>query len=394
MHVKPSTLIMASLLISLVAPSLVYVGGELTDTLLIHVVVTREGKLVSSRLHVLAAMPPGFEFIMPVNATQGFADIRLSLSSLVNPWTAEYQARGRSSLPLVEIVAIGQGYMGVGFVTLAEEEFRGPVEKRVEIELNQKPPPREQSTSSSQVEPLGSVLVDWHEKDYYIDVGELRTNANSWGVLGGVYQINKKIGFTIDVFISGWTIGSYFWIWKNEQSPPNEAVNVLRSEIGYIWMKTTYRFEHWVIDEIYHLYQVYIRDFYPSTVDATTEKKGSEAQIEEWVYDGTNSSTNPLKYLFYRLLFTTSFRASSVDVLDYIVYLYEVLKKIPKSVKDAAFNLGALLIDVNFVYSLETAFALNMVSYADAGTTHKLYYIRDYYKGVPYPAYYWKIVKV
>jgi len=381
---------MASLLISLIAPSLVYVGGELTDTLLIRVVVTREGKLVGSRLHVLASMPPGFEFITSVNATQGAADIRLSLSSLVNPWTAEYQEKGRSALPLIEIVAIGQGYAGMGYATLAEEEFLGPLTKTVQIELTEKLPPKEQSTASSQVQPLGSVLIDWHEKDYYIDIGELRTNPNAWGDLISSYVKNEKIGFTIDAFVTGWTIGSYFWVWRNEQSPLNEYVYVPRSSIGYVWMKTTYRFEHWLIDGVYHLYSVYIRDFYPSTVDATLEKKGSEAQIEEWVYDATKTSTNPEEPLFVRQVFNTSCWASAVDVLSFISFLYG-LGKLPYNAYLAA---ASLLINANFVYSTQTAFVLTIDTHADAGTTHKLYYMRDYYKGVPYPAYYWKIVKV
>lgn len=383
-----STLAILLALSFVMVPSSVFVVADLTDALIIQVDVTKGKQAVYSRLHILASMPEGFEYISGVEAASGSATVRLSIKSLVDPWTTEYRENRRGALPLIMIVAVGEEYAGVGFVTLKEEEFTGPASKAVQIELSQKLPPLEEQTSGGQT--LSSVLIDWHEWYYCIDIGELRTNQNAWGTIGGTYNINKKIGFTIDAFVSSWTIGSYFWVWKNEQSPLDEHVDVLESNIGYIWMKCKYRFEHWLIDGYISLYNVYIKDFYPSTVDATLVKKGSEAQIEEWVYDGTKTSTNPKETLFWRQRFSTSFRISSVDVLSYIAFLY-ALRKLPYNAYVAA---ASLLISVNFVYSTETAFAFTMHSHADAGTSHVLFYVRDYYSGVPYPAYYWWIWKV
>jgi len=359
------------------------------DDLIISMSVIMDGRPVDAYIYVMTLMPQGFTYFTKVNALGGSAVVRLSLGSLLTPWREEYTTMGRFALPYISLVALSQDRAGLGFVTVDEGEFTGPVLKRAVIELTQERSLEFQA--SSDVGPLdGPALLDWYESDNYIATGELRTNPNAWGSLTGAYYTNSYIGFSVNAFFTSWSLYSYYWVLKNAAG--SDGLSVPRGSLGYVWMKVKYRWELWGTEQGNRWHYLYIKDFYPETVDATLQKLGNEAQIEEWIYDGQATSTSPYIHIFWRLVFNITRESSSVDAM-WFTNLLHLIGKIPKYVLDAAL-VASLLINVDFVYTSFTAFIVEIYVYADAGTTHRLYYIKDYYNGLPYPAYYWKVEKV
>ena len=206
-------------------------------------------------------------------------------------------------------------------------------------------------------------------------MAQVTPDSTTKGYISYAYSINKKVGFSINVFAdSDWTrLTSYNIIQKNKSG--SHYSNFPKGQNYYIWMDFTYRWERWGIHidgQTFYEDYVYIADFDPSTLTGGTSKP-SNAQtppVDKWIYEGSYYSTgNEGYYAFHISNLDTNDIA--VDALKFIEVLKR-LRKISTAAAEKASVIG-LFIDVGFKYDGMIAFDFDLSLDSDVRGTHDVW---------------------
>lgn len=325
----------------------------ISDTAIINIQSAGE-----AHVFVKALYPEGFKQIGSYSINDN-GKILLNLSDLRNAWQEEYKKTGRLSQPLIVLTIITKD----GRVALESINFRWDkmtqsttitpkfrkLQKTVEEVSRGK-----MSKSSKDVQPLAGYyqwLDDYYEWTAPTIVAQVTPDSSTFGDISYTYFINKKVGFSINVFVdSDWTrLTSYNIVQKDEGG--KHSGSFATGQNYYIWMNVKYRYERWGIHiDGYTFYEeyVYVKDFYPSTLDGGTSKP-SNAQIppvDYWIYEGSYTSQGYDQPYYTFSIWDLGTNNFAMDVLKFIDVL-EMAGKISSAAAQKASLIG-LFIDVSF----------------------------------------------
>jgi hypothetical protein len=218
----------------------------------------------------------------------------------------------------------------------------------------------------------------WSMEDYYectlpVILSYVKPDSSSWGNVNFFCAGNFKIGFSVNVFISSWSIAGYNIIQKDGSG--SVTMSFPTGDDCYIWMNVRYRYEKWVMyldnKPINRMEIVFVKDFYPSTITKGTSKNVQLPEVDEWEYKGAYTSTRS-DYPYYELSisnFGTDHLA--IDCMKFI----EILKRIGKISSQAVSIASAigLFTDVDFEYDNIVAFYFSVRLYSNSNKTHHIW---------------------
>ena len=349
-------------------------------------------------VYVSLMYPEGLKQISKaaIDLSKGKGELLIDLRDLKKAWDEEYRKTGTYAEPLIVISGhTRSGRVFVKGINLFWNNLTRTVSttlkplKGVNVKKGIVSSTVKCAGCESKLEPLDGCweyrdLVDSYEQTRYVLLVKIKPDSETHGFVDFTYFINKVVGFRVNVFIeSQWTSAGFNPISKNEIG--NHLGDFGRGEEYYIWMKVKYRYEKWHVwgrcdgERIdYYEEYIYIKDFYPSTIDGgTSPKPGSRMPpIDSWKYEGKYTSTRDDKTYYKKTEASWGSDKLAIDALKFISVL-KALGKISSKAANAATAIG-LFINVDFVYESKIAFDFDIGFYSDAGLSHKVYYGRSH----------------
>ncbi|WP_290623806.1 hypothetical protein [Archaeoglobus sp. UBA231] len=361
---------MAVLIVLAVVVTAVYAKTLMENTAVIAVESPYKAKV-----YTFALYPDGFRQVGKYEVA-GEKSLALYLGSAKAAWMKEYSKNGRLSQPLILLVAMSEKGVDVKGVNLDWDDLKG---KEVKLEFREdeslKRVISKLSTQFEQPQPLGDLywaIEDSYEYTLPVVLSYVKPDSSTWGTMDYFYAINKKVGFSVNVFISSWSITEYNIIQKYDSGSAKASFTT--GDDYYIWMNVRYRYEKWVYylddDPILTMELIFVKDFYPNTITKSTYKPWNAQlpEIDDWDYKGTYTSAT-YTYPYYELS-VSNFGTDhfAIDCMKFIDILKTVGKISSKAVT-AATSIG-LFTDVDFKYDNVEAFYFGLALYSDPGITH------------------------
>ena len=357
------------LLIAIVLFGIIYAKTIINN----RVIVTIESP-EKANLFIFALYPDGFRNIGKCKVLSGKTDIAIYLGDLRQTWMREYEKNGTLSQPLILLVAVSKDKVAISGVNFDWDNLKS---KSVKLKFKQSEELKKliSRLNSKDIHTLDDLY--WSIEDYYeytlpVILSYVTPDSSSWGTMDYYYAINRKVGFSVNVFISSWSIAGYNIIQKNNYG--SATASFPRGDDYYIWMNVRYRYEKWVMylddEPISTMELVFVKDLYPHTMTKGTSKPSNALlpEIDSWNYKGKYTSTRS-DYPYYE--FSTSNFGTNHFAIDCMKFI-EILKwigKISGKAATAASVIG-LFVDVNFKYDNVEAFYFSIRLYSNPSEVH------------------------